>query len=245
LWALARVYGKPVVHRANTYQELKKRDDKIYLFFDSDPVVYDRWKHIENNAYWQVLPCPREGNAEFQGFIIAGSDQRWYPAKAKHAKLDGMWCIEVQSDLVKDPFAVRYGWANWPTGNLVGRARLPLPVFRTDTWKIPEGVNYSKEAKDVADARLKALKAKAARQALDRKIRQIQIDLPSLEGELYRGDVKKQVESKIARIEAILDELQNDKWLSRNLEKYPALVEKIEATRKAMKEAKTETAKTK
>jgi len=245
LWALARVYGKPVVHRANTYQEMKKRDGKIYLFFDADPVVYDRWKHIENNAYWQVLPCPREGKAEFQGFIIAGSDQRWYPAKAKHAKLDGMWCIEVQSDLVKDPFAVRYGWANWPTGNLVGRARLPLPVFRTDTWKIPEGVNYSKEAKDVADARLKALKAKAARQALDRKIRQIQIDLPSLEGELYRGDVKKQVESKIARIEAILDELQNDKWLSRNLEKYPALVEKIEATRKAMKEAKTETAKTK
>jgi len=245
LWALAKVYGKPVVHRGNAYQEMKKRDGKIYLFFDSDPVVYDRWKHIENNAYWQVLPCAREGNAEFQGFIIAGSDRRWYPAKAKHAKLDGMWCIEVQSDLVEDPVAVRYGWANWPTGNLVGRGRLPVPVFRTDNWPIPEGVNYSREAQDVANARLNELKTKAARQALDRKIRQIQIDLPSLEGELYRGDVKKQVESKIARIETILDELQKDKWLSQNVEKYPALVETIESVRKAIEETKAEAAKTK
>ncbi len=106
-------------------------------------------------------------------------------------------------------------------------------ILRADPLK----THYSKEAKDIADARLKALKAEAATQALDRKIRQIQIDLPTLEGELYRGDVKKQVESKLARIETILDELQKDKGLSRNLEKYPALVEKIKATRKALEEA--------
>ena len=51
----------------------------------------------------------------------------------------------------------------------------------------------------------------------------------------------KQVESKIARIETILDELQKDEWLSRSIEKYPALVEKIKATRKAIEEAKAET----
>jgi len=238
LWALATVYDKPVPHRGNKYVEMKKRDGKAYIFFDVDPVIYDRWKHIENNAAWQVLPCAREGNAEFQGFIIAGSDQRWYPAKAKHAKLDGLWCLEVQSDLVKDPVAIRYGWANWPTGNLVGRGRLPVPTFRTDNWSIPEGVSYSKEAKDVAIAKLSELKAKAAIQALDRKIRQIQIDLPKLESELYRGDVNKQLESKIARIETILDELKKDKWLSQNLKKYPGLVEKIKAMRKAMEETK-------
>lgn len=240
LWALAKVYGKPVVHRGNAYQQMVKRDSKIYLFFDSDPVVYDRWKHIENNAYWQVLPCPREGNAEFQGFIIAGSDRRWYPAKAKHAKLDGKWCIEVQSDLVEDPVAVRYGWANWPTGNLVGRGNLPVPVFRTDNWPIPEGLSYSKEAKEESRAKIDQLKAKAKTQVLDRKIRQIQVDLPRLEDELYRGDVKKQLESKIARIETILDELQNDKRISRDLEKKPALVEKIKAARKAIEDSKAE-----
>jgi sialate O-acetylesterase len=242
LWALARVYGKPVVHRGNTYQEMKKRDGKIYLFFASDPVVYDKWKHIENNAYWQVLPCAREGNAEFQGFIIAGSDQRWYPATARHAKLDGKCCIEVLSDLVEDPVAVRYGWANWPTGNMVGRERLPVPVFRTDNWPIPEGVNYSQEARDAATAKLDELKTKAKEQALDRKIRQIQIDLPTLEKDLYGGNVRKQVESKISRIETILDELQKDPWLSGRIEKYPALVEKIKAMRKAKEDAKAETA---
>jgi sialate O-acetylesterase len=241
LWALATVYDKPVPHRGNKYLEMKKRDGKAYIFFDSDPIVYDKWKHIEKNAYWQVLPCPREGKAEFQGFIIAGSDQRWYPAKAKHTKLDGMWCIEVQSDLVENPVAVRYGWANWPTGNLVGRGRLPVPVFRTDNWAIPEGVSYSSEAKDATNAKIKELKAKAEIQVLDRKIRQLQIDLPKLEGDLYKGDVRKQVESKITRIETILDELQKDKWLSRSIEKYPALVEKIKATRKAIEEAKAET----
>jgi len=239
LWALATVYDKPVPHRGNKYVEMKKRDGKAYIFFDVDPVIYERWKGNDSpatangpfpgNASWQVLPCAREGKAEFQGFIIAGSDQRWYPAKAKHAKLDGMWCIEVQSDLVEDPAAVRYGWANWPTGNLVGRGRLPVPTFRTDNWSIPEGVSYSKEAKDAANAKLNELKAKAAIQAFDRKIRQIQIDLLMLEGELYRGDINKQLESKIGRIETILDELRKDKWLSR----------------KAIEDTKTEAVKTK
>ncbi|NQU23762.1 MAG: hypothetical protein HQ567_20970, partial [Candidatus Nealsonbacteria bacterium] len=246
LWALATVYDQPVVHRANNYVGMKKQDDKIYLFFDSDPIVYERWKHIENNAYWQVLPCPREGNAEFQGFIIADGDRRWYPAKAKHAKLDGKPCIEVRSDLVDDPAAVRYGWANWPTGNLIGRERLPLPTFRTDDWPIPEGVNYSEEAKQACSEKISQLKAEAEMQALDRKIRQMQFDLPLLEKELHlskNGSMKQLVTSKIARTEAILDELQKDEWLSRNIARHPELVEKIDAVRAAVNAMKDRAAK--
>jgi hypothetical protein len=52
----------------------------------------------------------------------------------------------------------------------------------------------------------------------------------------------KQLESKIARIETILDELQKDRWLSRNLMKYPGLVEKINVTRKAIEDTKAEAA---
>ncbi len=243
LWALAKVYDKPVVHRANTYQEMKKKDDKICLFFDSDPIVYERWKHIENNAYWQVLPCPREGNAQFQGFIIAGGDRRWYPAKAQHARLEGKCCIEVWSDLVEDPAAVRYGWANWPVGNLVGRQRLPLPTFRTDDWPIPEGVNYSQEAQQRCSEKIKQLRAEAEKQALDRKIRQMQVDVPQLETELHlrkNGSMKKLVQSKIARMETILDELQKDEWLSRNVNAYPELAEKIKAARAAVEAAKVQ-----
>lgn len=237
LWALAKVYDAPVVHRANEYQSMKKKDDRIFLYFDTDPVVHERWKHIENNAYWQVVPCPREGNARFQGFIIAGEDRRWYPAKAKHARLDGTWTIEVWSDLVKDPVAVRYGWANWPTGNMVGRERLPLETFRTDDWPIPEGVSYSDEAKKAASENLNQLKELAKKQALDRRLRQIQIDLPKVEAELHKGDVDGEIESKIARLETILGELLDTNGAGRTIRRdKPELLQMLEALRKQVED---------
>ena len=243
LWALANVYKQPVVHRANRYSSMKKKGDRIYLFFDIDPVVHERWKHIKDNAYWQVVPCPREGKAEFRGFIIAGADRRWYPAKAKHTKLDGTWCIEASSDLVPDPVAVRYGWANWPTGNLVGRERLPVPAFRTDDWPIPEGMNYSKEAKERCDESLKGLRAEAEKQAADRKIRQMLIDLPRLEKELHLGKdggMVPLVAGKIARLEGILGELQEDKWLSGSLSRHPEMVKQVEGVANAVAALKAE-----
>jgi len=239
LWALAKVYGKKVVHRGNEFTEIKKKAGKLYLFFDQDPVVHDRWKHIENNAAWQVLPMPREGKAEIRGFIIAGADRRWYPAKAREAKLDKQWCIELSSDLVKEPVAARYGWANWPTGNLVGRERIPVPTFRTDKWPIPEGMNYSPEAKKASEEKIKALRETAQQQALDRKIRQLQIDLPAFERDLNKGNAKAQIESKITRIEAVLNEFETDPWLSRRLNEYdPEFSEKLKALRKKVGELK-------
>ncbi len=248
LWALAKVYGAPVVHRANQFQRTEKRDDRIYLYFDSDPVVYDRWKQIEDNAYWQVLPCPREGKAEFQGFIIAGNDRRWYPAKAKHTKLDGTWTVEVWSDLIDDPVAVRYGWANWPTGNLVGRERLPLPTFRTDEWPLPEGESYSEEAKQRSRENIDHLKQEGERHALDRKIRQMEIDLPLHERELYLGKLgsKKQlIESKLRRIDRTLAEMEEtDEWLARQIrDSHPELAERLKATRESLNALKATAAK--
>ena len=241
LWALAKVYKKPVQHTGNTYREMKIRDNKLYLFFDIDPIVRERWKNVTKQAYWQVLPCPREGNAEFTGFIIAGKDQRWYPAKGRHTKLDGDWCIELTSDLVTAPVAARYGWANWPTGNMVGRNRIPMPTFRTDNWPIPEGVNYSKDAQDQSKQQLQILRELGEQQALDRKIRQAQVDLPRLEAELYRGDVKGQVQSKLSRLEAILTEMQEDKWLSEKIRgDHPDLAESINALQEHFEKLKTQ-----
>ncbi|MEL7263963.1 MAG: hypothetical protein AAFP69_04000 [Planctomycetota bacterium] len=232
LWALAKVYGKPVVHRANEYQSIKIEDGRAFLYFDTDPVVHERWKHIENNAYWQVVPCPREGNADFQGFIIAGKDRRWYPAKAKHTRRDGTWTIEVWSDLVKSPVAVRYGWANWPTGNMVGRERLPLETFRTDQWPIPEGVSYSEAAKNAASQNLIQLREQARKQALDRQLRQIQIDQSKAEAELFRGDTNGIIKTKLLRMEALLDELLDQDATGRVVRRErPELFEKLQAIR--------------
>ena len=241
LWALAKVYGKKVVHRGNEYTKFKKQDGKLYVFFDQDPVVHDRWKHIENNAAWQVLPQPREGKAPIRGFIIAGADQRWYPAKAREIKLDNQWCIELHSDLVQEPVAARYGWANWPTGNLVGRERLPVPTFRTDNWPIPKGVSYSAEAKKVAEEKLKALRETAQRQTLERKFRQGQIDLAALERDLNKGNAKGQIESKISRMNALLDEFETDLWLSRQLKEYdPDFAEKLDVLRNRIRDLKND-----
>ena len=239
LWALAKVYEKKVVHRGNAFMIMKKQDEKLFLFFDQDPVVYKRWKHIENNAAWQVLPQPREGKAPINGFIIAGADRRWYPAKARETRLDKKWCIELSSDLVKEPVAARYGWANWPTGNLVGRERIPVPTFRTDNWPLPKGMNYSDEAKKASEEKIKALRETAQRQALDRKIRQMQIDLPALERDLYKADAKAQIEGKINRIKAVLEEFKTDPWLSRRLDEYsPHLSDQLKVLEKNINELK-------
>ena len=241
LWALAKVYHKPVQHTGNTYREMIRRDGKLYLFFDIDPIVRERWKHVTKQAYWQVLPCPRQGDAEFQGFIIAGQDRRWYPAKGRHTKLDGQWCIELTSDLVEQPVAARYGWANWPTGNMVGRNRLPMPTFRTDDWPIVEGLNYSRAVQNSSKAAIDALRKVAQSQILDRKLRQSQIDQPRWESQRFKGDVHGQVHSKLDRIERVLDELQRDKWLSGRIAREDAdLARQIQSLRQSLERVRSQ-----
>jgi len=206
-----------------------KDGSRMFLFFDPDPLVQQQWvKPDSTPPWWAVLPMPREGSADLKGLIIAGKVQRWYPAKAKNAKRDEKWALEVHSPLVKDPVAVRYGWACWPTGNLVGANGLPMPTFRTDDWPLPVGVNYSKEAEKEASETLRQLKAEAEKQALDRKIRQMQIELPALELELHvrrNQSWKGLAESRIARMEAILADLEQGN------SRYPELKEEVKEAR--------------
>ena len=42
--------------------------------------------------------------------------------------------VEVSSDQVADPVAVRYGWAENPVVNMFNNTGLPLTPFRTDEW---------------------------------------------------------------------------------------------------------------
>ena len=111
-----------------------------------------------------------------------------------------------------------------------------MATFRTDDWPIPEGVNYTQEAKEASSAKIKELQAIGKRQALDRKIRQLQIDLPRLESELFRGDAAGQIDSKLVRIDSILEEFETDAWLSRQLKDHdPELLPKLDAMRASLK----------
>jgi len=66
-----------------------------------------------------------------RGFAIAGEDKKFVWAKAK---IIGKNQVEVYSDEVSNPVAVRYGFEFNPVVNLYDRNGLPVTPFRTDDW---------------------------------------------------------------------------------------------------------------
>ena len=72
-------------------------------------------------------------DTDLPGFEIAGEDQVFYPATARIVKHKPI--IEVSSESVSHPVAVRYAFRNFQAPltlkNIFGLAAFP---FRTDTW---------------------------------------------------------------------------------------------------------------
>lgn len=66
-----------------------------------------------------------------QGFAVAGEDQKFVWADAK---IIGKNQVEVWSDQIPEPVAVRYGFEVNPVVNLYDREGLPVTPFRTDEW---------------------------------------------------------------------------------------------------------------
>jgi sialate O-acetylesterase len=69
--------------------------------------------------------------AEPRGFTISGEDRTFVHAQATILP-DGR--IEVSSDAVTAPVAVRYAWADNPVCNMYSASGLPLTPFRTDDF---------------------------------------------------------------------------------------------------------------
>jgi sialate O-acetylesterase len=68
---------------------------------------------------------------ELKGFSIAGEDRKFHWATAKVINSNQ---VVVSSPEVELPIAVRYGWADYPTGNLWNKDGLPASPFRTDDF---------------------------------------------------------------------------------------------------------------
>ncbi|MFM8578987.1 MAG: sialate O-acetylesterase [Planctomycetaceae bacterium] len=114
-WALAETYGQSgVACRSPRYKSMEKNGPAIVLSFDD---VAGGWRPFD-------VPEPR-------GFTIAGEDRVFRVAKAKILP-DGR--IEVSSDAVANPVAVRYAWSDNPVCNMYSGAGLPLTPFRTDSF---------------------------------------------------------------------------------------------------------------
>ena len=117
-WALAETYKVPgIAVRSPLYKGMEKQGSKIVLSFDNVGTKAGDWRPFD-------VPEPI-------GFTIAGAEKKFVPAKAVILP-DGR--IEVGSEAVTDPVAVRYAWADNPVCNMYSAAGLPLTPFRTDDF---------------------------------------------------------------------------------------------------------------
>ena len=74
--------------------------------------------------------APLRASTSPVGFSLAGADRRFHRA-------DAVWRtgnLELSSNEVKEPVAVRYGWARNPILSVFDVNGLPLLPFRTDDW---------------------------------------------------------------------------------------------------------------
>ena len=114
--ALAQTYGKKgIVATGPLYESMKIKGDSVAIKF----------KHTGSGL------ATRDG-AALSHFQLAGEDRVFYPATAE---IDRDRVI-VRSDAVKSPKAVRMGWHETASPNLINKEGLPASPFRSDDWPV-------------------------------------------------------------------------------------------------------------
>lgn len=112
--ALAKSYKQKIAAESARYKSMYKQGDRILIRLQG---VNGKLRTIDDKP--------------LTGFAIAGADRKWVWA---NAKIVGDGEVEVRSEKVRDPLAVRYAWADNPVCNLYDTAGLPVTPFRTDQW---------------------------------------------------------------------------------------------------------------
>jgi sialate O-acetylesterase len=115
-WALARDYGIELPYHSPAFKSMERNENKVTLTFD----------HVGGGPGLLTLDT-----RDPAGFAVAGNDHKFRSAKARQVGRDK---IEVWSEEVSEPVAVRYAWADNPVCNVYSREGLPLTPFRTDDW---------------------------------------------------------------------------------------------------------------
>ncbi|CAN0089754.1 unnamed protein product, partial [Chrysoparadoxa australica] len=110
--------------------------NKTYGFstIDYSGPVYDSHE-VKDGAMILSFENAETGVYAYNGlsdFEIAGDDKVFYPASATIVNRRN---VEVKSDKVPNPVAVRYAWKNWVVGTLYDNNLLPASSFRTDDWE--------------------------------------------------------------------------------------------------------------
>lgn len=112
--ALNNEYGFTMAHHSPRFREMSIEGNKASIQFD----------YVTQGLY-------AHDTKQVKGFAIAGADQKFVWAEAI---ISGRDSVQIWSDAVAEPVAVRYAWADNPEANLKDRTGLPVTPFRTDDW---------------------------------------------------------------------------------------------------------------
>jgi sialate O-acetylesterase len=116
-WALAKDYGLKFPYHSPEFKSVDFDGNKATITLD----------------YFGGSLRPF-GVDEALGFAVCGEDKVWHWAKGKILPGDK---IEVSSEQVAKPIAVRYAWADNPVCNLFTKdGNLPVTPFRTDDFEM-------------------------------------------------------------------------------------------------------------
>jgi sialate O-acetylesterase len=119
-WAMADVYRRGGEWSGPAFKSAKFEGTHVKVTFD----------HVGESG----LQLRGGGDAPHE-FTVAGEDHVWHRAEAK---ISGLAEVEVWSEKVLTPKAVRYAWdANPKDPNLTNATGLPAGPFRTDDWPGP------------------------------------------------------------------------------------------------------------
>ncbi|MEO6245600.1 MAG: sialate O-acetylesterase, partial [Opitutaceae bacterium] len=113
-WALVKDYGLKFPFRSPEYQSVEITGNKATVTID---------------CFGSTLRAFDVTDAK--GFAVCGEDRKWVWATGK---IVGPNKVEVTSDQVAAPIAVRYAWADNPVCNLFSADGLPVTPFRTDNF---------------------------------------------------------------------------------------------------------------
>jgi sialate O-acetylesterase len=109
------VYGQKPIASGPTYRSHRVRGDTVIVEFTD----------VASGL------TSRSNDGRVGGFAIAGADHQFAWADARIVGNH----VEVWSERVKNPVAIRYAWANNPDrANLYNSEWLPAAPFRTDRW---------------------------------------------------------------------------------------------------------------
>ena len=120
-------YGEKIVHAGPTYEAMAVQGNAIRLSFTSRATGLTL-----GVPPWTPTGTPPPAPTELKGFGIAGADRQFVWARAV---IDSATVV-VSSPAVPHPVAVRYDWADNPSGNLYNKDGLPASPFRTDAWPL-------------------------------------------------------------------------------------------------------------